>query len=190
MQLLDTYKGMVGRVSVESCPCKQLDLDEKLLQEDPNICLWPRFHRDVSAALKLGTYQGVSLGMVRPEERFTRRGAEVNNGWIHVDIGDVVSKVEQRAVELVSFIEEKMKEKVYCKEDIEVVQHSRALLDIRAMAEKARDLGAVTASGLLHFRPFQKAALFFEPNLEDRLDPEEFRLQWGLFNQVIVQLCK
>ena len=148
MQLLDTYKGMVGRVSVESCPCKQLDLDEeawqKLLQEDPNICLWPRFHRDVSAALKLGTYQGVSLGMARPEERFTRRGAEVNNEWVHVDIGDVVCKVEQRAVELVSFIEEKMKEKVYCKEDIEVVQHSGALLDIKAMAERARDQGVVT----------------------------------------------
>ena len=191
-QLLDTYKSMASRVSVESCPCNQLNLDEegwqKLLQEDSKICAWPTFHRDVSTALKLGTYQGVNLGMVRPEERHTRRGADVNNEWLQVDIGEVVNRVEKRAVELVNFVEEMMKEKVYSKSDIEAVQHTRTLLDIRVIAEKARDQGVVTASGLLHFRPFQKAALFFEPNLEDRLDQEDFRLQWGVFNQVIVQL--
>ena len=45
MQLLDIFKKMVNRVSVESCSCNLLDLDEegwkKLLEQDPNFCAWP-----------------------------------------------------------------------------------------------------------------------------------------------------
>ena len=76
------------------------------MEKDPNFHAWSRLHRDVSAALKLGTYQEVNLGMVRPEERHTRKGPDMKNEWLKVDIGEVVTKVEKRALDLVIFIEE------------------------------------------------------------------------------------
>ena len=194
----DSFKQFVGvllkmesTVSVSDCPCNEVDLEERewkqLIEKDRNFCLWPRFHRDVKTGKKTGKYQGQEMGMVRAEERLTRRAAGVNSQWLHVDIDGVVAKVEERAVDLVSFVGKGLEKKVYTEAEIEEVEHTRKLLDLRSQALKVRDLGQVTASGLLHFKPWQAAVSFFEPDLHLRLHPDELRLQFGTLNQVILR---
>ena len=65
------------------------------------------------------------------------------------------------------------------------VENTRKLLDLRSQALRVQELGQLTASGLLYFRPWQAACNFFEPDLHLRLDPVDLRLQFGTFNQVI-----
>ena len=191
----DSFKEFVGvllkmkeTVKVSDCPCNEVDMEEKdwqqLIEKDKNFCLWPRFHRDVKIGVKSGKFQGQEMGMVRAEERLTRRAADVNFQWLNVDIGGVVSKVEERAVNLVDFVGKGLEKKVYTEKEVEEVEHTRILLDLRGQALKVRDIGHVTASGFLQFKQWYAAASFFEPDLHLRLHPDELRLQFGTLNQV------
>ena len=123
--------------------------------------------------------------MLRSEARLTRREADVNTQWLEVDVDGVVGKVEGRGVDLASFLQKGLREKVYTQADVEEVENTRKLLDLRSQALRVQELGQLTASGLLYFRPWQAACNFFEPGLHLRLDPVDLRLQFGTFNQVI-----
>ena len=125
------------------------------------------------------------MGMVRAEERMTRRAADISFQWLDVDIDGVVAKVEKRAVDLVSFVGKGLEKKVYTEAEVEEVEHTRKLLDLRSQALKVRELGQVAASGLLHFKQWDAAVSFFEPDLHLRLHPDELRLQFGTLNRVI-----
>ena len=191
----DTFKDLLAKLSkmlvsitYSNCPCMGLDLADKRWREvQEELCCWPRFHEDINKGLDAGTYQGLPMGMVRPEEYRTRAGDKVNKEWLQVDLLGVVVKVEKRAEELVTFLLERLKEKVYTIKDVEVVEKSRILLDVRSQAEKVRERGAGQVSSL-GYKTFRAAATYFEPRLDLRLDPDDLKLQWRKYNELLEDL--
>ena len=99
----------------------------------------------------------------------------------------MVRKVEQRGQELVAFIETGLREKVYTDVDVISVENCRKLLDVRNQALRLKEHGSVKISSL-HYKTFRDTSLFFEPELDKRLDPDDMRLQWKLFNEVLEEV--
>ena len=87
---------------------------------------------------------------------------------MQVDLEEVVNKVEKRSNELVAFIEEGLRDRVYTKADENLVENSRRLLDLRGLALKVKEHGSVHITSL-QYKPFHEAAVFFEPEIELRL---------------------
>ena len=50
--------------------------------------------------------------------------------------------------------------------------------------KKIKEHGAVKISGL-QLRTFREVALYFEPDIDTRVDADELRVQWRLYNSVL-----
>ena len=80
-----------------------------------------------------------------------------------------------------------MKEKVYEKEEITYIENCRRILDIKSHVRKIKEHGAVKISGL-QLKTFREVVVFFEPDIDNRVDPDELRVQWRLYNSVLERL--
>ena len=182
---LDKFRAMLNSLQYDNCPCEILDLTDKVDKElVEEVCLWPRLHQDIRAALEQGAYRGLNLGMVVEEAYRTRAGTRLNLDWLEVDLQEVVNKVLKRATELVTFVEGRLREKVYTNTEVIRVENCRRLLDLQSQTEKVVQHGWLSISSL-HFKTFQNAAVFFEPKLDLRLDETDLRLQYRQFNKVL-----
>jgi hypothetical protein len=152
-----------------------------------DVCLWPRLHQDIKDSLSKGTYRDMPLGMVREEEWRTRSGTRTNLQWLNVDVQTLVKKVVSRGEDLVDFLDKGLKEKVYDDKEVVYIEHSRKILNIAGHAKKVNEHGAVRISGL-QFQTFRAAAVFFEPELDNRVDPSDLRLQWRSYNKVLEKM--
>ena len=50
--------------------------------------------------------------------------------------------------------------------------------------KKVKVHGAVKISGL-QLKTFREVAVYFEPDIDTRVDPDELRIQWRLYNSVL-----
>ena len=66
---------------------------------------------------------------------------------------------------------------MYDKSKVEHIEKSRKILDIKSHVEKVKEHGAVKIAGL-HLKTFKDVAVFFEPEINSRIDPDELRVQW------------
>ena len=186
--LLNRFRKMMKCLAYENCPCLLVDRkDEDWKDVQVEDCLWPKFHQDVNIALDSGLYQNLNMGMVGMEQYRSRAGTKVNRERLKVGVEEVVRKVEQRGQELVAFIERGLREKVYTDVDVISVENCRKFLDVRNQALRLKEHGSVKISSL-HYKTFRDTSLFFEPELDKRLDPDDMRLQWKLFNEVLEDL--
>ena len=166
---LDKFRAMLNSLQYDNCPCEILDLTDKVDKElVEEVCLWPRLHQDIRAALEQGTYRDLDLGMVVEEAYRTRACTRLNLDWLEVDLQEVVNKVLKRATELVTFVEGRLREKVYTNTEVIRVENCRRLLDLQSQTKKGVQHGWLSISSL-HFKTFQNAAVFFEPKLDLRL---------------------
>ena len=191
-QQISKFATMLANLDPAGCPCQCLlwDLKDKIWREvQEELCPWPRFHEDVNRALDSATYQGVPMGLVRHEEYRTRVGTGVNMLWLEVEVEGVVKTVVERGKKMVEFVKVGLEEKVYTDSDVELVEQCRILHDIRSQALQVEEHGAVRISSL-KYKAFRGAALYFEPNLEQRLDPDDLRIQWRTFNDVLEDLIR
>ena len=187
---LTTFSNMLKTISLENCPCLLIDSEDVFWRGvTEEVCLWPRLHEDVRNALELGTYRGINLGLMRQEEWRTRGGSQVNLQWLDMDVEGVVVKVQQRMEQLVMFLREGLEEKVYTKTEVKYIENCRKLLDLKSHSAKVHHHGAVRISGL-HYKSFRSAALFLEPNMDTRIDPDELRIQWRSYNEVLEGMTK
>ena len=185
LSYLNFYSEMVETTSYLSCLCLLVDTEDIVWRGVvEEVCLWPRLHEDVRIALELGTYRDINLGMVRQEEYRTRAGSRTNLQWLEVDVEGVVSKVQARMVALVKFLRQGLSEKVYTSSEVIQIEQSRKLLNLKSHKEGIIEHGAARISGL-HYKQFQTAAIFFEPDLDTRVEPDDLRLQWRAFNEVL-----
>ena len=122
--------------------------------------------------------------MVRQEEYGTRAGSGTNLKWLEEDVEGVASNVEARIVALVKFLSHGLREEVYISYEVIQIEHSRTLLNLKSHKESIIEHGAARISGL-HYKQVQTAALFFEPDLDTRVEPDDLRLQWRAFNEVL-----
>ena len=188
----DGFKGFLSKLlsmaqhlKWESCSCAALAVTDKesrgVLDKE---CFWPRLHHDIRVAEELGTYQGVSMGMVREEASRSRAGARLNMEWLDVDMKAVVRKVEARAVALIEFLEPRLREKVYSASDVANIENCRRLLDLKSQVQKV-SLHGYSSISSLQFKTFLEAAVHFEPELLERLDEEDLRVQFRKFNRIL-----
>ena len=85
---------------------------------------------------------------------------------------------------MVKFLYEGLKEKVYEKEEITYIENCRKILDLNSHVKKVKVHGAVKISGL-QLKTFREVAVYFEPDIDTRVDPDELRIQWRLYNSVL-----
>ena len=186
--LLGKFRKMISSVHYGDCPCMVLDLEDKKWKDvQEEVCSWPRYHTDVNIALDAGTYQGVNIGMMRHEVYRSRAGSSINSRSLKEKLKEVVEKVDKRRNELLEFIEKGLQEKVYSNHDVMEVENCRKILDVKAQAVKVKEHGLVKISSL-HFNTFRSAALFFEPQLDLRVNPPDLRLQWRQYNDVLEEI--
>ena len=106
-----------------------------------------------------------------------------------MDLENIVKKMEHRGRELIDFIVSGMRDRVYTKEEVKVVECCRRLLDLKSQTSLVQEQGAVRISSL-HYKSFCEAALHLEPNLDERLDSEDMRAQFLKFNRLLEELDK
>ena len=83
-----------------------------------------------------------------------------------------------------NFLLEGLKERVYDKDEVSYIENCRRILDIKCHANKIKEQGSVRISGL-QFKTFKEVAVFFEPNIDTCLDPDELRIQWRAYNSAL-----
>ena len=177
------------------CPCTmftnpdtyQFEEQEEWKGVIKEVCMWPRLHQDATVALGKGSYMDVIIGMVKPAEWRTRAGTQASKEWLDMNVQGVVEKVGERGINLVKFLFEGLKEKVYEKEEITYIENCRRILDIKSHVRKIKEHGAVKISGL-QLKTFREVVVFFEPDIDNRVDPDELRVQWRLYNSVLERL--
>ena len=176
---LSTYKEMMDTCDYLDCPCTmftnpdtfQLEEQEEWKGVVFEVCKWPRLHQAAAVALGKGTYMDVNIGMVKPTEWRTRAGQPANKQWLDMNV-------------MVKFLYEGLKEKVYEKEEVTYIENCRRILYLRSHVKKNKEHGAVKISGL-QLRTFREVALYFEPDIDTRVDADELRVQWRLYNSVL-----
>ena len=67
--------------------------------------------------------------------------------WLDMNVMGVVQKVGDRANNLVKFLYEGLKEKVYEKEEVTYIENCRRILDLRSHVKKIKEHGTVKISG-------------------------------------------
>ena len=78
-----------------------------------------------------GSYRGVMLGQLTTDPTRTRAGAAVgSSGWRRTGSQSMVEKVSKRAGEVVTFLVEGLRDKVYRNVDVIMINHSRRLLGV------------------------------------------------------------
>ena len=192
---LSTFKQMIETCDYLDCPCTMFtNPDTSKLEEEgewrgvvQEVCKWPRLHQDAAIAIENGSYMQVEIGMVKPTEWRTRAGRQAQQDWLDTNVQGVVEKVESRGICLVNFLLDGLKERVYDKEEVTYIENCRRVLDIQSQVKKVREHGAVKISGL-HLKSFREVAVFFEPDINVRVDPDELRTQWRLYNKVLEDL--
>ena len=104
-----------------------------------------------------GSYRGVVLGQLTTDPTRTRAGAAVGRQWLEEDRQSTVEKVSKSAGEVVTFLVEGLRDKVYRNVDVIMINHSRRLLGVSSDMVRIKTSGAVAVSTLT-WRSFRSAA--------------------------------
>ncbi len=103
-----------------------------------------------------GSYRAVVLGHLTTDHTRTRAGAAVGRQWLEEDRQSTV-EVSKRACEVVTFLVEGLRDKVYRNVDVIMINHSRRLLGVSSDMVRIKTSGAVAVSTLT-WRSFRSAA--------------------------------
>ena len=178
---MEKMKEMVDTVKLDDCPCT-MSVKGKPYH-------WPSLHTDTREVLEKGSYRTVVLGQLSTDPTKTRAGAGVAREWLGEDRKSTAEKVYRRAGEVVTFLFDGLKEKVYSDADIVIINHARKLLSISSDMVKIKTNGAVSASTLT-WKSFKSAASFFEPSVLDRVPEEEMMVQYREYCRRLEQLSE
>ena len=136
-----------------------------------------------------GTYMDTQMGMIRQEERVTRAGDELNNAWLNVDLDKVIEKVIKRSKTMSSFLSKGLSERVYSNDEIILISNCRRLLDLRSVMNQVAERVHINVSSIT-LKSFTAAAISLEHNLETRLEENELRTQFRLFNAKLEEMAR
>lgn len=192
-------KYMEISVRLEDCPCMMFagedglveDVMENSLASDKEktevvrgilaeVCYWPALHSDIRQMMHMGLYRGQPLGQLTTDSSRTRVGSQVAKDWLKEDRKSTAEKVYKRGSDVVSFLAEGLEEKVFDRDTIDMINHSRKLLNLESEMIKIKTNGAANVCSL-GWRGFRSAATYFEPAVFSRVPEAEMRLQYREF---------
>ena len=156
-----SFSEMLETVEVEDCPCTiYFDYDELVCSEDmewgsvedkamrKEVCLWPILHLDIREMMSKSTYRGVVVGCLAEEGSKTRAGVEQTRGVKVLDLKKVIKIVSKRALDVTTFLQKGLSEKVYSSTDVIFINHVRRLLDLKTLVRSVERYGAVSVSAV------------------------------------------
>ena len=200
--LMANYPAMLSAVDIHNCPCSLfMDLScpqtksYVLVEEDEEkglaraVCLWPVYHSDVREVMSKGEYRGIPMGQLVEDPTRTRAGQEVAAGNMLLDREGIVRITNQRAQDVVEFLESGLGEVVYNAHDKLIITHVRTLTDLKSVMNQVSNFGAAhTAS--LQWRRFLEAGKFMEQGLVCRINVDELRAQFRQLYRSLEDLSK
>ena len=199
---LAAYNTMLGHVDPVDCPCSVfactstyevceimgVDGKEEMVKgiiED--VCSWPKLHNDLREFHAKSTYKNVVMGALREDGSKTREGVAVQAANRILNKDSVIKNVFSRATDVVTFLYNGLKERVYKNDDIVVIGNIRRLLDLKSKMKRIEIHGATRISSL-EWRQFKESAVFIEQDVLTRVGEDELRTQFREFNRRLEEL--
>ena len=153
-------------ITDETCGINGKDMECKGILEE--VCSWPIYHQDCREALKTGKYRGEHMGMTDVEPIATRAGSQLSQEIIGEEVCDVIEAVNNRGLEVVSFLLPRLREKVFPEEEKKMLNQVRKILDLKFIIEKVKTHSSDSVANI-HYQGFIETAKMFEPLILDRI---------------------
>jgi hypothetical protein len=188
-ELVDDYKEMLEHVDIMTCPWSTYrdieaviySIPEKFQDEAALVCSWPTFHSNIATLQDTGKIIHVIQGqLVADPLRDTRVGRRQKEAIRLLNKETIIRAVQQRATDVVTHLSSRLEDKVYRKEDIQVIKNTRVVLGSRSLMLSVVARGSSTVSSLT-WGKFLSSSLEVDPMLLERVTEEEFRLQYREF---------
>ena len=141
-----------------------------------DVCSWPNLHNDLREFHAKGKYKNVVVGALREDGSKTREGVAVQAANRLLNKDSVIKNVFSRATDVVTFLYNGLKERVYKTDDMVVIGNIRRLLDLKSKMKRIQIHGAARISSL-EWRQFKESVVFFEQDVLTRVGGYELRTQ-------------
>ena len=184
---MHVFQLMLEHLKPDSCPCRTVEKGDG--GEAVKECPWPYLHADINEVVNKGKYRGCVLGQLVPDSTCTREGRRQEARWLEENRESTIEKVLKRADDVVNNLYKGLEEKIYDQAALDMLNHSRRLLNVRSDLEKMKDNSAADLSNL-GGKGFKTSAEFFEPDIFKRVTEDELRLQYREYNRKLEHLAR
>ena len=119
--------------------------------QDPEYCLWPVAHGDIGELRKNGTYRSLPLGILLPQPLHpgTRSGIRQQAGINSITNSEnIISNCLEKVEVTIEHLENQLKAKVFDKKDINIIEHTRKVLDLEKVLEQLKNRSAAELANL------------------------------------------
>ena len=148
-------------------------LDEEEMAEK-QLCSWQNYHKDLKKVQDSGKYMGVVID----QEQYTSQFPSESN--------DVIVEVKRNLLSLASRLFKDLRNSIYKRETITVVENIRIICDLKSLAVQIHVRGAVV-TGFTNGRRFLKAVRAMTSSVEDVSDVdilENFKKLVGVLDRM------
>lgn len=161
---------------------------DDLMKDEPK-CLWPRLHEDIKLFKEKGEYRHVAMGQLTSEPVRTRVGGqEVNQSQLLGQEG-IIGICIKRSSLVAKYLHENLSANVYNSEDLEMIKNIKVVLDLKGQMKKVQLRGASQVTQVSTAK-FLESCNFIDPELFEKCDEEEMRMQYKRFLQQLEKISK
>lgn len=154
------------------------------------VCKWPMLHKHMKEWKEQKQFRGVDMGyleadQLRPNLRSGGHGGVESH---EVREARVLKTVQGRCEAVAEYLYQGLGE-VYGPEDLEMIKHIRALLNLQESLKLVKDIGPAGAAQKTT-NQFLESAKYIDPDVDTRCDRGEMRAQYQAFLRKLAELGK
>lgn len=145
------------------------------------MCCWPELHKHIQEWGHHGTFRGVIMGQVSPDQQRPglRAGARENLEREAAGEQGMINSVIKRSKAMCEYLYRGLGE-VYSEEDLAMVKDIRTVLDLKEKVQSVSVVGHVRAAQR-SVSKFMDAAKNIDPEMLEQCDMPEWREQYRTF---------